>query len=35
MYAAIGGPNMKWGGTDFRWGRRAPLPPAGDGPASK
>jgi len=19
--------NMKWGGTDFKWGGRAPLPP--------
>jgi len=27
MYAATGGPNVKWGGTDFKWGSRAPLPP--------
>jgi len=20
MYAATGGPNMKWGDTDFKWG---------------
>ena len=33
MYAATGEPNVKWGGTDFKWGGRAPLaPPAGDGP---
>jgi len=35
MYAATGGPNVKWGGTDFKWGDQAPLaPPAGDGPAT-
>jgi len=27
MGAATMGPNMKWGGTDFKWGDRAPLPP--------
>ena len=27
MYAATGGPNVKWGGTVFKWGGRAPLPP--------
>jgi len=27
MYAATGGPNVKWGGTDFKWEGRAPLPP--------
>ena len=25
MYAATRGPNVKWGGTDFKWGGRAPL----------
>jgi len=25
MYAATGGPNVKWGGTDFKLGGRAPL----------
>jgi len=24
MYAAIGGPNVKCGSTDFKWGGRAP-----------
>jgi len=33
MYAATGGPNVKWGGTDLKWGDQAPLPPpAGDDP---
>ena len=27
MYAATEGPNVKWGGTDFKWGGRAPLAP--------
>jgi len=27
MYAATGRPNVKWGGTDFKWGGRTPLPP--------
>jgi len=27
MYAATRGPNVKWGGTDFKWEGRAPLPP--------
>ena len=27
MYAATGGPNVKWGGTDFKWRGRAPLTP--------
>jgi len=27
MYAATGGPNVKWGGTDFKWEGRAPLAP--------
>jgi len=27
MYAATMGPNVKWGGTDFKWGGRAPLAP--------
>ena len=27
MYAATGGPNVKWGGTDFKCGSRAPLAP--------
>jgi len=33
MYAATGGQNVKWGGTDFKWGvgHHCP-PPAGDGP---
>ena len=26
MYVTNGGPNVKWGGTDFKWGR-APLAP--------
>jgi len=25
MYAATRGSNVKWGGTDFKWGGRAPL----------
>jgi len=31
-YAATGGPNVKWGGTDFKWRSRAPpsLPLATD-----
>ena len=27
MYAATGGPNVEWVGTDFKWGGRAPLAP--------
>jgi len=27
MYAATGEPNVKWGGTDFKWGGREPLAP--------
>jgi len=27
MYAATRGQNVKWGGTDFKWGGRAPLDP--------
>ena len=27
MYAATSRPNVKLGGTDFKWGGRAPLPP--------
>jgi len=27
MYAATGGPNVKWGGTYFKWGGREPLAP--------
>ena len=27
MYAATEGPNVKWGGTDIKWGSRAPLAP--------
>ena len=27
MYAATGRPNVKWGGTDFKWGGREPLAP--------
>jgi len=27
MYAATGGPHVKWGGTDFKWGGRASLHP--------
>jgi len=27
MYAATRGSNVKWGGTDFKWGGRAPLAP--------
>jgi len=35
MYAATGGPNVTWGGTDFKWGGPGTTgPPAGDGPAS-
>jgi len=30
MYVATGGPNVKWGGTDFKWGARHHWPPAGD-----
>ena len=33
MYAVTGGPNVKWGGTDFKWGAGHHWPPAGDGPA--
>jgi len=33
MYAATRRPNVKWGGTDFKWGGRATLDPTGDGPA--
>jgi len=28
MYAATGGPNVKWGGTDFKRGGRPPLAPS-------
>jgi len=35
MYAATGGPNVKWGDTDFKWGPGTTGPPAGDGPAPK
>ena len=27
MYGATRGANVKWGGTDFKWGGRAPLAP--------
>jgi len=27
MYAATGGPNMKWGAQIFNWGRAAVAPP--------
>jgi len=27
IYAATGRPNVKWGGTNFKWGGRAPLAP--------
>jgi len=27
MYAATGGPNVKWGGTDFKWGRPSTTAP--------
>jgi len=27
MYAATSWPKVKWGGTDFKWGARATLPP--------
>jgi len=27
MYAATKGPNVKWAGTHFKWGGRAPLAP--------
>ena len=33
MYAATRGPNVKWGGTDFKWGGGHHCPPACDGPA--
>jgi len=33
MYVATGEPNVKWGGTDFKWGAGHHWPPAGDGPA--
>ena len=32
MYAATRGPNVKWRGTDFKWGLGTTGPPAGDGP---
>ena len=32
MYAATRGPNVKWGGTYFKWGGGHHWPPAGDGP---
>ena len=32
MYVANGGPNVKWGGTDFKWGAEHHWPPTGDGP---
>jgi len=32
MYAATGGPNVKWGSTDFKWGGGHHWPPAGDDP---
>jgi len=31
-YAATGGLNVKWGGTDFKWGAEHHRPPAGDDP---
>jgi len=27
MYVATGGPNVKWGGTDFKWGAGHHWPP--------
>ena len=33
MYAATGGPNVKWGAPISNGGFQAPMPPAGDGPA--
>ena len=35
MYAATGGPTVKWGGTDFKWGAGHHCPPAGDDPAEQ
>jgi len=32
MYAATERPNVKWGGTDFKWGGQSPLAPPGDDP---
>jgi len=32
MYAATDGPNVKWGGTDFKWGSWHHCLLAGDGP---
>ena len=32
MYAATGGPNVKWWDTDFKWGAGSTDPPAGTGP---
>jgi len=32
MYAATGGANVKWGGTDFKWGAGTTGSPADDGP---
>jgi len=32
MYAATRGPNVKRGGTDFKWGAGHHWPPAGDDP---
>jgi len=34
MYAATRGENVKWGGTDFKWGCGHHWPPAGDDPGS-
>jgi len=35
IYEATRGPNVKWWGTDLKWGSQAPLPPpAGDGPVA-
>jgi len=30
MYAATGGTNVKWGGTDFKWDAGHHWPPSGD-----
>jgi len=32
IYAGTGGPNVKWRGTDFKWGAGTTGHPAGDGP---
>jgi len=34
MYVATRGENVKWGGTDFKWGCGHHWPPAGDDPGS-